>query len=302
MSSQRSTNRSPYRPVNTANIRQPETMSGVVDTDIPQEELPDGVRLASRRRAGDPLSREEALENLRSAAAVAGVTLAPPVPAVTTRKTAGPGEISKITRNDVELFFDAAHAFRTNLANVLPDIATKLGKFILAEPYTVIDSSGHPVQMVPDATALTPAQAKLAGLVLHRLLPPLTDMDIEGRPGLGRGNHVDARQVRITVNTVSNATGDPTDARLRSTGGSGRTQHPNAARQIAPITMNLKDVVDQATALVGQIDGVDPQLFPDTLPSEDTHESVDPDWKPSPAEALHPDDDEMPPPIPDEDA
>jgi hypothetical protein len=271
MSSKRATNRHKDKPVDTANIRQPATAAGVIDTDIPQEEYPDGVRLASRRAPANILRREEQLANLERVAREVGAGLEPPVPDAIRRSTVGPGEISRITRNDVELFFDAAHMFRTNLANVLPDIANKLGQFILATPYTIIDSSGHPVQMVPDATAMTPAQAKLAGLVLHRLLPPLTDMDIEGRPGLGRGNHVDARQVRITVNTVNTNDHDPTDKRLREAGKS----HPNAARQIAPVTMNLGEVVEQAQKLVGEIDGVDPKLFPDTLESEPAQGTAD---------------------------
>jgi hypothetical protein len=272
MSSKRATNRLREKPVNTANIRQPATAGGVVDTDIPQEEYPDGVRLKSRRAPANILRREEQLANLERTAREVGLELEPPVPAVTVRKPAALGDIASISRNDVELFFDAAHAFRSNLANVLPNIADKLGKFILATPYTIIDSSGHPVQMVPDATAMTPAQAKLAGLVLHRLLPPLTDMDIEGRQGFGKGNHVDARQVRITVNTVNTNEHDPTDKRLREAG----KAHPNAARQIAAVTMNLGDVVKQAQQLVGQIDGVDPKLFPDTLESEpETHAARD---------------------------
>jgi len=263
MSSKRSTNRHFDKPPNTANIRAPDAPYGIIETDIPQPEYPEGVRLASRGRGrprGEPIPRVEVLANLHAAAAAAGTTITPNVPAVVVNPHAGPGEISKITRNDVELFFDAAHVFRTNLANVLPAIATRLGKFILAEPYTIIDVAGHAVQMVPDACAMTPVQAKLAGLVLHRMLPPITDMDIEGRQGPGKGTHVDARQVRITVNTVSNAEGDQTDARLRAGSSKGGTVHPNAAKQIAPITMNLGEIVKQAQDLVGQIDGIDPDL------------------------------------------
>jgi len=285
MSSKRATNRHRDKPVNTANIRQPATASGVVDTDIPQETYPDGVRLSSRararRNAASPSGRaahDQAVAGVRAAAAAHDISLEPDVPAVVTRKNVPPGDISRITRNDVELFFDAAHAFRTNLANVLPDIATRLGRFILAEPYTIVNAAGHPIQLVPDASAMTPAQAKLAGLVLHRMLPPITDMDIEGRPGLGKGGVIDARQVKITVNTITTLDNDPTDRRLRD----GAKGHPNAARQIAPITMNLSDVVERAQSTVGAIDGIDPQIITDTLPGEPTREPADPDGPAAP--------------------
>ena len=266
MSSHRATNRHVDRPPDVANIRQPGTSWPVTDTDIPQEAYTTGARIAGRRRPADPRGRAAQLAAVHAAAVAAEIGLSPDIPAVVRRPSSAPDTISKITRNDVELFFDAAHAFRTNLAAVLPEIATRLGKFILAEPYTIIDASGHPVQTVPDVSAMTPAQAKLAGLVLHRLLPPITDMDIEGKPGLGKGNMIDARQVRITVNTVNNDAGDSTDRRLRA--GAVKGEHPNAARRIAPITMNLGQVVDQAQALVGEIDGIDPETIAGTLPRE----------------------------------
>lgn len=273
MSSHRSSNRHVGKPPNTANIRTPDAMPGMVDTDIPQPEHPEGVRLAGRRRHDwdDGLTPIAAATNLRAVARMHGVDVAPSdIPRVGVKNANTlPGNIATITRGDVELFFDAAHAFRTSLAGALPEIAQKLGKFILATPYTLIDSKGHPIQMIPDAAGMTATQVKLAGLILHRLLPPLTDMDIEGRTGPGKGTHVDARQVKITVNTVTAADGDPTDAKLRS----GRRE--SAARQVSPITMNLGEVVEKA--LAGGDAGV-------TLPSE-PEEHLKPEESDAPAGA-----------------
>jgi hypothetical protein len=263
MSSHRTTNRHPNKPPNTANIRAPDAPYGVIENDIPQPEYPDGARLHSRKR----IPHQEATANLKAAASAHGVDFRPNLPQPSmTRDNAPPGDIARITRGDVELFFDASHAFRTSLAKVLPEIANRIGKFILAEPYTIIDPSGRPVQMIPDAAAMTATQVKLAGLILHRLLPPITDMDIEGRPGLGKGTHIDARQVKITVNTVTNAdgAGDPTDARLRA----GGPNHPNAARQISPITMNLGEVVEKAMAGGPDAPAGDPTVVRDTLPRD----------------------------------
>jgi hypothetical protein len=261
MSSHRATNRHPDKPVNTANIKVPDAATGFTHTTIAQPEVVDSARVSSRTRTTGT-RRAEALEAVHRAAEEFGVSLTPTIPPVVERIGSRPGDVSRITRNDVEIFFDASHAFRTTLAGVLPEIADKIGKFILAVPYTVVNAQGHPVQMVPDTSAMTPAQAKLAGLVLHRMLPPIADMDIEGKLGPGRGNHIDARQVRITVNTVSSGEGDSTDTRLRAGG------RPSAARQIAPITMNLGEIVQQAQDSVGQIDGIDPDTIAVTLPRE----------------------------------
>jgi len=184
-------------------------------------------------------------------------------------------DLDKLTRNDVELFFEASHAFRTNLAGVLPDIAKRLGKFILAVPYTIVDSGGRPVQMVPDVDAMTPVQAKLAGLVLNRLLPPIADMDIDGKPGPNKGGHIDARQVKITINTVgggrAGAELDRADALLRN---DGRAIHPNEARQIAPVTMNLREIVERAQDM-GATDTIDPNTIESDEREQSTHIRVD---------------------------
>lgn len=292
MSSKNPRNRSEGEPVETANIQTPH--GAYVRTNIPQPDQTDMVRLNTRASyknvpgADVHLSmdtdNQNTLESEEEEGAVpAGHQHGKAVGGGTKWRSVlnkkGPPavqDLKKITRNDVELFFEGAHAFRTNLAKVLPEMANKIAAFVMATPYTIIDASGHPIQMVPDVHAMTPAQAKLAGLVLNRLLPPLTDMDIEGKVGPGKGTHVDARQVRISITQVGHAdgSGDGTDARLRT---DGRRVHPNAARQIAPVTMNLGEIVGKARQMMpAGSDQVDPESFASSDTEQATPISVEP--------------------------
>ena len=214
------------------------------------------------------------------------------------RRRAGPPKIhdlAKFTRTDTELFFEASHAFRTRLATALPDIAEKLVSHMLGVPYTMLDSKGNPVQLLPDSVALTPTQAKLAGMVLNRLLPPLADTGLDGAPGTNNAKTIiDARKVKISVGVIAGPApaedtvaggdpvkpvrhqGDPTDARLRDGGEHGAVReyrHPHAAQRVAPVTVTLHDMVERAKELHRETDEPTPGYAkdgnPDDIPDAD---------------------------------